>query len=153
MTFTKLTRENQDRIRFWIRLGCDIIAANTTKKDDKQAKDKILENWAGFRNTPHSFEDFEKNLQSGKYDRGIAVLCGKFQRGPYRGKYLNIIDFDRELGISEFLTRGNKAITMQHIADEVTLVEYHVDFADSYHLFVITASPMKSKSADSTLGI
>jgi hypothetical protein len=42
MTFTKLDRENQDRIRFWIKLGCDLIAANTAKKDDKQGKDKIL---------------------------------------------------------------------------------------------------------------
>ncbi|PWU81763.1 MAG: hypothetical protein DLM72_05355 [Candidatus Nitrosopolaris wilkensis] len=149
---TRLLKD-QDRIRFWINLGCDIIAANTIKKDDRDTKDKILENWGRFRESHHSIGEFEENLKSGKYDKGIAILCGMFQRGPYKGKCLNIIDFDRELGIREFLTRSDKLTTMQNLADEKTLVEYHEGDENSYHLFVIADVPLKRKSSDSTLGI
>ena len=150
---TKLSIEDQNRILFWIESGCDIIAANTVKKDDNKARDKVLEKWTEFRNTTHSSEYFKKNLKSGKYDKGVAVLCGKFQRGPHEGKYLNVIDFDKKLGITEYLQHGDKMTTMQNIADEITLVEHHEGDDNSYHLFLITNTPLKSKGADDKVGI
>ena len=80
---SRLSKEQQDDILYWPQIAdIGIFAADTVNK-------KIhLDGWS---EKDFSSVDFKAELESGKYDNGIAIRTGKTISGKY---YLIAIDFD-----------------------------------------------------------
>jgi Bifunctional DNA primase/polymerase, N-terminal len=131
-TISRLTETEKARIRYWIHtIGSDLAAADTRNKDPS------LEKWS---NNLSDNIDYDRRLEQGLYDRGVAIICGQLRRGPYSGKYLSVLDFDNLEALESFLKL--LGITLQQLG-RWTRVEWHENQA-KIHVFLITSSPFKN---------
>jgi putative DNA primase/helicase len=123
---SRLTDEQKNQVKYWIGLGCDLVACNTrTKKGYK-------EKWSNNRVNNY---DYNARLEQGFYDDGVAIICGQLRRGPHKGKWLTCLDFDNLEAFAKF------GIDYKIVA-EMTRVEWAGNLA-KVHVFIITDKPIK----------
>src|SRR5215831_1142982 len=83
--------------------------------------------------------DYNADLQVGRYDNGIAVRTGKLNHGPYKGRYLVCIDFDK---LKVFLTWCNGDCNLDTLA-KWTRVDWHKN-PSKIHIFLISKTPLRN---------
>src|SRR5437870_5621954 len=133
---SKFFQEQKDQIRYWISLGCDLVACDTRIK-------KPLENWS--ENTGGAV-NYESRLENGflnqwgkivNYDNGVAVICGQLRHGPNKDKWLSCFDFDSKESFDKFCDLFGTSLEE---LSKKTLVEWHGS-PEKIHVFFITNSP------------
>ncbi|MGD1838709.1 MAG: bifunctional DNA primase/polymerase, partial [Nitrososphaeraceae archaeon] len=142
MTSNQSSQYDVDRwADFWYyEIGVNVIPADT--------KNKIpLVPWRPNQNKPIPKDVFEQWKKEGKFNKGLAIICGKIWRGRHKGKYLNAIDCDNKKAIDEICTYKGKKLTLPQFA-KWTLVEQHKDDLTKAHIYIISEKPFKKKSSD-----
>lgn len=138
---SRLTETEKTQIRFWIHtIGSDLVAADTRNKDPS------LEKWS---NNLSDNIDYNARLEQVLYDKGVAIICGLLRRGPYKDKYLSVLDFDNLEALESFLKL--LGVTLQQLA-HWTRVEWHENQA-KIHIFFITSSPFKNMAPSKGLEV
>jgi Bifunctional DNA primase/polymerase, N-terminal len=130
-----LSDEQKQQIRFWIyTIGCDLAACYS------QEKNKYKERWGD--NIINDI-DYDKRLEQGWYNDGVAVICGQLRRGPYKGKWITCLDFDSKDTFDKFC--NILGISLEQLA-KWTRVEWHGS-VERIHVFLITSKPFKNLAA------
>jgi len=122
-------------------LGPNIIPADTIRKVPSVSE------WTKLQTEELEEIAYLTNKTSGKYENGIAIICGKIWRGEYKGKWLNGIDLDNELAIKEFCTNSSSTVSIEEFKKN-NLCEEHEDDPHSLHIYIITDEPIKSKALE-----
>jgi P4 family phage/plasmid primase-like protien len=132
MMASQLSNEQKDQVYLWIsRINCDIAAC------DSRNKDPSIEQWG---NNILDEIDYEGRLEQGFYDKGIAIICGLIRRGPYKGKYISVLDFDNLEAFQKFCDL--LGVTLQQLA-HWTRVEWHKN-PGKIHVFLMTDRPFRN---------
>jgi hypothetical protein len=139
-----LSEAAQNRIRWWFyTVGTNIVAADTSKKNS--GENPVTENWEEYQRHPQTEEEFESKLNSGKYDKGIGVVCGRLWRKEHKGEYLTCNDADNQIAIDELCRDQNGTAKLSNLADK-TLVEGHDDDLSRVKIFYVTPTPLNGKA-------
>ena len=126
---SKLSKGQQTEIKYWYEIaGVGIFPADTKNKE-------IHEN--GWSEKDFGSVDFKAELDSGKYDNGIAIRTGRTISGKH---YLIAIDFD---GIGAVLPWFHSWEQVLEIAKR-TRIEWHEN-KWRLHMFLLANSPVKNK--------
>jgi hypothetical protein len=126
---SRLSKEQQSAILNWPTItGIPIFPADTKNKEIH------LNGWS---EKDFSEVDFNAELESGKYDKGIAIRTGKTISGKY---YLVAIDFD---GIDAVLAWFGSWKQVIEVAKQ-TRIEWHGD-KWRLHMFLLANKPIKNK--------
>jgi Bifunctional DNA primase/polymerase, N-terminal len=126
---SRLSKEQQDDILYWPQIAdIGIFAADTVNKKIR------LKGWS---EKDFSSVDFKEELDSGKYDNGIAIRSGRTISGKY---YLIAIDFD---GIDAVLAWFGDWEQVLQVAKR-TRIEWHED-KWRLHMFLLANRPIKNK--------
>ena len=90
--------------------------------------------------TKDQIENFKKR---GLYKNGFGILTGEIERGKYKGKILNCLDFDEkgEEVLVDFLDGEN----LQDLSKKY-YIEHHTEPWYRIHLFVLTDKPLPKLS-------
>jgi hypothetical protein len=129
---SKFFQEQKDQVRYWINLGCDLVACDTHIKQP-------IEKWS--QNTVGE-PDYESRLEQGFYDDGVAIICGELRRGPNKGKWISCFDFDSSESFEKFCDLFGTSLEE---LSKKTLVEWHGS-PEKIHVFFMTNSPLKDLS-------
>ena len=141
---SELSEATQNRIRWWFyTVETNVVAADTGKKNS--GENPVTENWEEYQRRPQAEEEFESKLNSGKYDKGIGVVCGRLWRGEHKGKYLTCIDADNQIAVDELCRDQNGSAKISNLADK-TLVEGHDDDLSRIKAFYVTPTPLNGKA-------
>src|SRR5438309_1086641 len=127
-----LTTEQKLQARVWI----DTIKADVAACDSRN-KDPRVEQWG--ENISREI-DYSARLESGFYDKGIALICGLIRRGEYVNKYISVFDFDNQEAFQKFL--DILGVTIEQLA-KWTRVEWHQQ-TGKWHVFFISKKPFKN---------
>jgi hypothetical protein len=113
----------------------DIIGGNVI--DCPYMKKGRTKKWAKWQTSPISKEEYEQSKQDNPRSNW-AVITGKLWRGPYKGKYLVIVDLDNQKAIEEFLSNFFNKQKIDDIIN-LTIVVQHEDAKDKKaHIYFIT---------------
>jgi hypothetical protein len=143
MTGNQLTEDQKNQVRYWIGLGCDLVASDTRIK---QPIEKWSENTIGE-------PDYESRLENGflnqwgkmvNYDDGVAVICGQLRHGHYKDKWLSCFNFDTKEALDKFCDLFGTSL---ELLAQKTLVEWHGSL-EKIHVFFITNSPLKDVAVE-----
>ena len=116
-------------------IGVNVIPAISKTK-------KPIVTWAEWQDKPIPQEIHDEWKTLGKFDQGMAVICGKvFHNKEHENKWLNGIDCDNKKGIEVMCPSG-----LEKIAG-ITIVEQHAN-KDKCHIYFYTKDPIKSKVAN-----
>lgn len=133
-----MNRENINKwADFWrYKVGVNVIPADTINK-------KTWIEWTPYQKEPIPKEIHDKWKLEGKFDKGMAVICGKvWHNEGKKGLFLCAIDCDNSKGISEVIgTDDLKRYSMN------TITESHKN-PNKIHIYFYTESPVKKKSSD-----
>ena len=127
MSGTKLSKAEQNELLKWPKMGIGFIEANVPEKN------VFLKGWPDL---DLSQIDYEKEIQTGKYDNGSAIRLGK----TFFGKYLTGIDFD-SWGTIVAWFRSKEEV---HEWAKDTLIEWHEDWG-RMHALVLTDEPLENR--------
>ena len=124
---------------FWYyNVGVNVIPANNlTKTTYIQWKNDPNGNWQ-IESIPE--EKFEQWKKENKFERGIAIVCGKVFRGNFMGMWLNAIDCDNKAGTDAMCPNGVEKIA------QGTLVEQHGN-PDKCHILFYSDEPLIPRPA------
>jgi hypothetical protein len=137
--------------------GLDIIAVDTAKKNQakikstaffKESKNKILKEGL-------TTEQYLKKIDTGIYDDGFAIICGRIRRGKYAGYKFIFIDIDLKEGVRAFLDTGDRKITLEELADKQYVEFNGVNRDQRIHIPYILEpdAEIAAKGADDKVGI
>ena len=139
-----LTEAAQNQIRWWFHtVGTNVVAADTKKKNSRE--NPVTENWEEYQSRPQTVEEFESKLNTGKYDKGVGVMCGRLWRGEHKSNYLTCIDADSQVAVDELCRDQNGISKISNLANK-TLVEGHDDDLGRIKVFYITPTPLNGKA-------
>ena len=125
----RLSKEQQNDILYWPKIaGIGIFAADTKNKEIH------LNGWSEIN---FSSVDFNEELDSGKYDNGIAIRTGRTISGKH---YLVAIDFDGNDGVLAWFGNWEQVLEIA----KRTRIEWHGD-KWRLHMFVLANRPIKNK--------
>lgn len=103
---SELSEAAQNRIRWWFyTVGTNVVAADTRKKNS--GENPLREYWEEYQRHSQTDDEFENMLNTGKYDKGIGVVCGRLWRGEYKGNYLTCKDADNKVAVDELCRDQN----------------------------------------------
>jgi P4 family phage/plasmid primase-like protien len=143
-TLTKLSPEQQEEIRFWIKLRIPLLV------HDSNSKECHVSGWSTIN---LDNEDFEANMQKGLYDNGVSVRSGP-TLSNCKSKYLLAIDTDgKDASYAWYGT--NDLEEMKQLADQ-RRIEWHDDNPYRFHDFRLINEPITSsiiKVGDSNIEI
>ena len=126
---SRLSKEQQDDILYWPQIAdIGIFAADTVNK-------KIHLN--GWSEKDFSSVDFKGELDSGKYDNGIAIRSGRTISGKY---YLIAIDFDGPDAVLAWFHSWKEVLEIA----KRTRIEWHEN-KWRLHMFLLANRPVKNK--------
>jgi hypothetical protein len=149
MTFTaEGLKTMNDWADFWrYQIGVNVIPANTQEK-------KTSISWKRFQNSPVSEEQFKQWKLVDAYRDGMALVVGKvWHRTDRQNLYLTFIDFDKQRGIDEVLTREDGlTLTLQQAAEK-WIIEQHKGNIHKAHAYFYSPIPFPNKGPDEILGI
>jgi hypothetical protein len=141
MTFTaEGLKTINDWADFWrYQVGVNVIPANTQEK-------KTSISWKQFQNSPVSEEQFNQWKLVDAYRDGMALVVGKVWHRPDRQNlYLTFIDFDKQRGIDEVLTREDGlTLTLQQAAEK-WIIEQHKGNMHKAHAYFYSPIPFPNK--------
>jgi Bifunctional DNA primase/polymerase, N-terminal len=120
-------------------VGVNVIPAQTRAK-------KIFVEWKQWQNQPIPDEVHERWKSEGKFNDGMAIICGKVWRGQHAGKYFNFIDCDNKKAIDEICAAlgYNSLIDMSRFL----IIEQHADDPTRAHIYVYSDVPFIQKGSD-----
>ena len=131
-TKSRLTEEQKQQVRFWIRtMGCDLAACYS------QEKNIYKERWGD--NIINEI-DYDTRLEQGWYNDGVAVICGQLRHGSYKAKWITCLDFDSKDAFDKFCEI--LGTNLEKLA-KWTRVEWH-NSLESMHVFLISNKPFKN---------
>jgi P4 family phage/plasmid primase-like protien len=122
-------------IFFWTQTTGGHIIERADVNDKKGTKHT---EWQNEDDTAFTLDYYLDNLKRGLYYIGFSVRMGILNRGPYKGLYLNCIDFDT---YEAFITWGED-YTLEIVA-KWTRVDWHQNRA-RIHVFFISKTPLKN---------
>jgi P4 family phage/plasmid primase-like protien len=129
---SRLTDEQKEEVRFWINLGVDIVAYYWEQRDKYKEK---------YSNNRIYNYDYETRLEHGFYDDGVAIITGKLRRGPHKGKWLSVLDFD---SLEAFLKFAGEDLDYKKLG-AITRIEYAGNLS-RVHVFILSDKPFINKS-------
>ena len=116
--------------------GVNVIPAdNLDKTTYIQWKNDPKGNWQ-IESIPE--EMFQEWKDDNKFERGIAIVCGKVFRGNFVGMWLNAIDCDNKAGLEAMCPNGIEKIA------KGTLVEQHGN-PDKCHILFYSDDPLNPR--------
>ena len=134
-TKSRLTEEQKQQVRFWIRtMGCNLAACYS------QEKNIYKERWGD--NIINEI-DYDTRLEQGWYNDGVAVICGQLRHGSYKAKWITCLDFDSKDAFDKFCEI--LGTNLEKLA-KWTRVEWH-NSLESMHVFLISNKPFKNLAA------
>ncbi|HET7345610.1 MAG TPA: hypothetical protein VFJ05_07035 [Nitrososphaeraceae archaeon] len=139
--------------------GLDLIPVNTADKaDDSKRGSMFKANKTDILSTAISTGTYLSNIESGKYDNGLAVICGRIRRSLLKGHRFGIVDLDKKKGVDEILTHYFDCKNIDELADKIYIEWNGVDTDERFHIPFITAEPdpdteIAAKGADTVVGI
>ena len=123
---------------FFHNLGGNIISCLYKTK-------KPSGNWKHQQTNAQSLEEYEKLKQDNPLSNW-GIITGKIWRGPYKDKYLVVIDLDNKKAIDEFLSYFPDNVTIGTIA-QITIVVQHQDaIGERVHIYFVTERPIVKRS-------
>jgi hypothetical protein len=149
MTFTAAGLKTiNDWADFWrYQVGVNVIPANTQEK-------KTSIPWKQFQNGPVSEVQYKQWKKDDAYRDGMAIVVGKVWHRPDRQNlYLTFIDFDKQRGIDEVLTREDGLTLSLQQAAEKWIIEQHKGNMHKAHAYFYSPIPFPNKGPDDILGI
>jgi hypothetical protein len=149
MTFTaEGLKTVNDWADFWrYQIGVNVIPANTQEK-----KPSAL--WKQSQNNPISEGQHQQWKAEDTFRDGIAIIVGRvWHRTDRNNFYLTFIDFDKQRGIDEVLTREDGlTLTLQQAAEK-WIIEQHKGNMHKAHAYFYSPIPFPNKGPDDILGI
>jgi len=132
----------------WANFWYYEIGVNPIPADSKEKKP--LEKWTNDSRGNWQIESLPEDIfkawkSEAKYERGIAIICGKIFRGKYKDFFLVMVDCDNKLAIDAF-TLKNGAVNVSGI----TMVEQHAN-KEKAHFYFIVEKPIPAKAPDSAV--
>ena len=150
--FTKEEIENANKAAdYWYnKIGANVISADTKIK-----KAWILKSWTKYQSSPIPLEVFERWKELGLFAYGIAAVLGLLWRGKYAGYRFILVDIDRKEGVIAFLDAGDRAMTLEELADRQYVEFNGVDRDQRIHIPYILEhdAEIAAKGADDKVGI
>lgn len=133
-------------IDFWVdEIGVYPIPADTRNK-------RTYEEWSQWQDKPIPDTLLKEWKESGKFEKGCAIIVGKIWHGPYKGKYLCCIDIDNKSGLDNFLNHFSDGYTIEKLAEK-TIVEMHGQETNKAHIYFIVEKPLSKKSGIGILNL
>lgn len=133
---------NNDYADFWYyTVGVNVIPYNGVQKSTRvkwKHHDK-----GNFQTDSIPIEIFDAWKKAGSFSNGIAIICGKVFRGEHKGEWLNGLDFDNIIAITElFPTETVKQYST------FNLIEQHDNVEKCHTYFYTKNRPLTSKIAN-----
>jgi putative DNA primase/helicase len=125
----------------------DVIGVNPLPRDGKLKKPSV--NWEKYQTQPVPQWEFEQWKLQDKYKDGILITPGPvWFREDKKNYYLVVIDWDKELGITELLEGRPLDLAKQRF-----MIEQRKNALDRGHMFFYSPIEFPRKRSDSVLGL
>lgn len=133
-----MTTDFTDLDLFFEVLGGNIILCYyKTKKSSGE--------WKHQQTNAQSLEEYDKLKQDNPLSNW-GVITGKIWRGPYKDKYLVVIDLDNKKAIDEFISFSSENATIQTLAQKTIVVQHEDAIGERAHIYLITEKPITKRS-------
>jgi hypothetical protein len=120
---------------------------------DTKNRIPVIKSYKLYQNSRIPFETFNQWIESGLFERGMAIFPGRIYSGNSNEVlYLVVLDFDRKQGFEEFCKFGTMNMTRELWAER-TILEQHSDNLDKAHMYFLSPIPFPNKGPDTILGI
>jgi hypothetical protein len=125
----------------------DVIGVNPLPREGKLKKPSV--NWEKYQTQPVPQWEFEQWKLQDKYKDGILITPGPIWFSEdKKNYYLVVIDWDKELGITELLEGRPLDLAKQRF-----MIEQRKNALDRGHMFFYSPIEFPRKRSDSVLGL
>ncbi len=154
---SRLPEEHKTILRRLVKLGVDLVAVYTARKNEaKNKKIKLFkEKKTDILKQDLTTDDYLKKIEDGVYDNGYAIICGNIRRGELSGFKFCYLDIDKKEGVEAFCDYGDKKITIEELANSQYVEFNGIDRDQRIHIpYILTdIAQIAPKGADDKLGI